>query len=520
MRKNKDITLFLILAIAFIPYNVVAQKNLVKPNWQNLDLDEDGLFGVSTEKAYEKLLSGKKPQPVIVAIIDGGVDIQVDDLKHMIWINQDEVRGNNKDDDHNGYVDDINGWNFLGSRKESFQEDNAEIVRSLREAQRKDPNGSETLKLSNTLLNKKTRITSDFIKLNEQRLSIESILKRIGMSNPTLEELKSFHYFNESELNTLVFIVRKMMQSGDCFSEFKREFDRKYQFYKNQIEYVLNINYNPRKSHVEHIFKGQGNNNVKGPYPVHGTHCAGIIAGERNNGVGIDGIANNIKIMSIRTIPEGDYLDQDLSDAIRYAVDNGARIINMSFNKQTSPDKLGVDNAVRYAMDKGVLIVHAAGNEGKEEEIESSFPNRYYKEGGQALAWIEVGASGQYDNENLLAPFSNYGRATTDVFAPGVKITSTYPNNQYETENGTSMAAPIVSGLAALMLSYYPTLTGLEIKNIIMQSVKKVSHDVTNNSGIKVNFSNTCVSGGIVNVFKALEMASKVNEHLKNLPGR
>ena len=262
---------------------------------------------------------------------------------------------------------------------------------------------------------------------------------------------------------------------------------------------------------------------MKGPDADHGTHVAGIIGANRTNRLGIKGVSDNVLIMAVRAVPNGDERDKDVANSIRYAVDNGARIINMSFGKAHSPHKAVVDSAIRYAMAKDVLLVHAAGNEAKDIDKNKNYPSKYYSDStglnvGAAGAWIEVGASGWKNDEDLVASFSNYGKKTVDVFAPGVKINSTMPGSKYKENDGTSMAAPVVSGLAALIRSYYPSLTALQVKDIIMESVTKVPQKVKVRDEMgkkKVSFSEVCVSGGIVNAYNALKLAEQRQELAK-----
>jgi len=248
--------------------------------------------------------------------------------------------------------------------------------------------------------------------------------------------------------------------------------------------------------------KYYGNNDVFGPFARHGTHVAGIVGAIRNNNLGINGIANDVKIMMVRIVPNGDERDKDVANGIKYAVDNGAKVINMSFGKSYSKDKSAVDEAVKYAMSKDVLLIHAAGNDGKDLDNTGNIfvPNKYYADkNGVADAWITVGASGWKDDMTLIAPFSNYGKTQVDVFAPGMQIYSTTPGSKYETLSGTSMAAPVVTGLAALIREYYPKLTAIQVKNIIMQSVEK-----------RAILKDKCVSGGVVNAYNALKLAASI----------
>jgi len=256
-----------------------------------------------------------------------------------------------------------------------------------------------------------------------------------------------------------------------------------------------------------------GNSDVTGPDASHGTGVAGIVAAERNNGIGVDGIATNTRIMVVRTVPNGDERDKDVANAIRYAVDNGAHIINMSFGKAYSPFKDVVDAAVRYAQERGALMVHAAGNDAKDLATENNFPNRYFTGGDTATLWIEVGASAWGGRANLASPFSNYGAAQVDVFAPGSDVTSTSPGNEYEPASGTSFAAPVVSGIAAMLMAYYPDLTAADVRRIILESAVPLRDEMVVRPGeqeMQVRFGDLSVTGGIVNAYRAVQMAERM----------
>jgi subtilisin family serine protease len=304
-----------------------------------------------------------------------------------------------------------------------------------------------------------------------------------------------------------------MPNYSDFITYKQKTLDKEVAHYKNQVEYQLNTDFDPRTivgdNYADATEKFYGNNDVKGPDATHGTHVGGIVGAIRNNGKGIDGVADNVLIMSVRVVPDGDERDKDVANAIRYAVDNGAKVINMSFGKPYSPNKKIVDDAIQYAMSKDVVLVHAAGNDGLNVDIDPSFyPNGIgLDKNGKATSWIEVGASGAKDDQNLVAPFSNYGKNTVDVFAPGVQIYSTIPGSNYEFFDGTSMASPVVAGLAALLRSYFPNLSAVQVKEIILKSVTKVTHPVRvkGQTGLLSDF---CRTGGVVNAYEALKLAA------------
>lgn len=559
-----------------------AQSKDVKlpANWFNLDLAQDGYFGISTEKAYKELLQGKKPkEKIIVAVIDGGVDIKHEDLKDVLWTNKKEIPGNGIDDDGNGYVDDIHGWNFIGSKKGNLAYDNLELIRIYRTYAPKYKSTIKSTVLDSTekeefaLYN---RATTEFGKKYDEAHKtfgaiavIKKILDSVAQINhktiPSLEDLEKYKPDNEEEEQYLKVIRRASKESGSI-EKFHKEMKDAYKQYDIMLRYNLNPKYDERQALVgddyenakEHLY---GNNDVAGPNADHGTHVSGIIAANRLNNLGILGVADHVEIMGIRVVPEGDERDKDVANGIRYAVDNGARVINMSFGKGFKWNKAVVDEAVKYAEEKGVLLVHAAGNDNQNNDETENYPNKFY-DGPEAIAykrdkkknapkpvpikpsispmqngmgrgvnpvipkiitdtlkfklphaenWIEVGASAYKNDASLKASFSNYGKYTVDVFAPGFMIKSTMPDSKYEELDGTSMAAPVVSGLAALILSYYPDLKPKQVREIIIKSVTKVAQKVkhTNERGesARVNFKELCVSGGIVNAYEALKLA-------------
>ena len=503
-----------------------AQKN----NWQNLDLQKDSVFGISTEKAYTELLKGKKSKPVLVGVLDGGVDINHEDLKRIIWTNKKEKAGNGKDDDKNGYIDDVHGWNFLGSAKGSVAHEALELTRILRRDKAKFENvtAATVTPADSAAFSQYLRAKIDYEKqADEAKNAVENIsglknvldamVKKMGKENPTLADFQSFKA--ETGLDDrLKGIMVSQLQNSTYEAFYTSQITKGLEHYQDQLSYNLNMDYDPRPELVGDNYADSkqtkyGNNDVKGPDASHGTHVSGIIGADRTNTLGIKGVADNVMIMGVRAVPDGDERDKDVANSIRYAVANGAKVINMSFGKGYSWDKKAVDEAVKYAVSKDVLLVQAAGNDNKNLDIEKSFPDRRYEGGGVASSYIVVGASGSVDDKSLKASFSNYGKTTVDVFAPGVQIYSTVPESKYEAYDGTSMASPVVAGLASLIRSYYPSLTAVQVKDIILKSVVKVNHNVDVEMGEgaapkSVPFSDLCITGGIVNAYEALKLAS------------
>ncbi|SMO39428.1 S8 family peptidase [Solitalea koreensis] len=534
MLKHIRSTLFLSLlattAFAQIPAKAPA-------NWFNLDFKTDSVRGVSTEKTYQTLLKGKKSKPVIVAVIDGGVDINHEDLNSVLWTNPKEIAGNGKDDDKNGYIDDIHGWNFIGGKDgRNINFEATELTRLFAPLADKYANADSSkvtdkkeyaryLELKaeyDKEYNKYKKQYDDYNPVVEQLTQINNLLKQnLKMEKVDINSLSSLKSGNPQLDELAINLVNGMNQAGvtdmdGLISNVSEDVNH----LKEIMDYGLNLNYNPRDivgdNYADQHERYYGNNDVKGPDASHGTHVAGIIAANRTNNIGMSGIANNVKIMSVRTVPNGDERDKDVANAIRYAVDNGAKVINMSFGKSFSYDKSVVDEAVKYAESKDVLLVHAAGNDASNNDTKANFPNSYFADGSQAKNWIEVGALSWKKGEDAIATFSNYGKKNVDVFAPGVDIYSTIPESQYKNNSGTSMASPVVAGIAAVLRSYFPNYTAAQIKDIILRSAVRVEDkvkmpvdggDSANNDIKLVNFSDLCNTGAVVNLYEAVKLA-------------
>jgi cell wall-associated protease len=520
-----------LLMVAF-PWVVLAQSEKKAPqNWFHLDLAKDGYFGVSTQQAYD-LLKGKKPQPVIVAVIDGGVDIHHEDLKDVLWINALDSAKSGIDADQNGYINDAYGWNFLGNPNgENVKYDNLELTRLLRnldplymsvlpstpmtETERRE--FAQYQKMVTDYTNRLQRAKMGLMNYQMIAKVTQTLLDNMQKDSLTVQDLDQYTPANDLEKAGVRFLKGELKERS--FSEIQTELKDALEYFTTQVEYNLNKDYNPRTI-VGDLYddlanRFYGNNDVVGPNADHGTHVAGIIAAKRNNGIGIDGIADAAKIMTLRAVPDGDEHDKDVANAIRYAADNGAKVINMSFGKGYVYNKKYVDEAVRYAIQKDVLLIHAAGNDGENIDNTPNFPNKRFIDSlginqGEAEAWITVGASQPFNNNELVADFSNYGRRTVDVFAPGVEIYSTMPGSTYKNQQGTSMAAPVVSGIAALIRSYFPQLSALEVKEIILESVVPVEQKVKiREKGItkRLPLSELSTTGGVVNAHKAVALA-------------
>jgi len=500
-------------------------------NWHNADLKKDKKNGVSTDKAYTELLKGKTSTPIIVAVIDGGVDIYHEDLKDVIWTNPKEIDGNGIDDDHNGYVDDMHGWSFLGiGNKGSLVFENLEITREYKRLsakfgtkQRKDILSVDTADYSMFMYIKpiytkeKSEAEEMFtiyqkIKENWDESEME-VKKYLHKDTITISDLESINApANSNEKYAADYLLKLMKQKID-----KSAIESGYSYFEQKYKYEYNLDLNARKAVGDNPLDFSdikyGNNDVKGNRPFHGTFVSGIIAAKRDNGIGMNGVADNVKIMALIVVPDGDERDKDVALAIRYASDNGAKIINMSFGKEFSPNKKEVLEAMEYAADHNVLMVHAAGNESMSNDSTLHYPSAYMNKSSRAIAsFIEVGASTIHKNKKLTADFSNYGNSTVDIFAPGEDIYATNPESTYEIASGTSFSCPVTAGVAALIWSYYPTLTAKQVKNLIIESGvsfadKKVLLPTAGGKAPKIEFGKLSISGKIVNAYNALKLA-------------
>ena len=540
---NRLLKRTLLLAISgLISYGLYAQKEEVPRGWHLMDKQDSGYYGISVDKAYAFLKAKRlKSKTVIVAIIDSGVDTTHEDLRSILWHNPKEIPGNGIDDDKNGYVDDVYGWNFLGGRDgKNVEEDSYEAARVYHKLKNKWE-GKDPATLSLTKAEKdeyemwkrsEKEIVGDtktngleliFLKrAYTGALKSDSILRKaMDKEKYTGKDLDTFSS-TETDVKKAKSLLMPLFQGNDAMETSNQEFLEGFGDYVSGEEKKAEAGTTPPRDYRGEIVKDNyddfndrfyGNNDVmtSAKSALHGTHVSGIIGAIRNNGVGMNGVADNVKIMMIRAVPDGDEHDKDIALAIRYAVDNGAKVINMSFGKSFSPEKQWIDEAVKYADSKGVLLVHAAGNDAKDVDTTFNFPTPVFQaDGKRAPNWITVGASGDPKAGGLTASFSNYGKKEVDVFAPGVKIYSTVPGgNQYQNLQGTSMASPVVTGLAALILEYYPNLSAEQVKMVIEKSAQKPAEKVKNpETGELVNLSDISKSGGLINAYEAIKLAA------------
>ncbi|WP_372746094.1 S8 family peptidase [Lutibacter sp.] len=492
-------------------------------HWAHADLATDTIPGMSLDKAY-KFLEGKKGTTVIVGVIDSGIDIEHEDLKDVLWTNTKEIPGNGIDDDKNGYIDDIYGWNFLGGNGVAAPEQleitrllaplyarfNGKSADEINDDEKADfEKYEEYLKGYNASGSRFFQQMDRLTQIDEHFTAVKTFL---GKDEFTIEDLQAAQT-DDQELQAKIGDIASLLGRG--FGE--KEFYEYYETQKKNKNYDFDfdgraiVGDNPED--ITDVVYGNGNVIGSKDEESHGTHVAGIILATRDNGIGMQGVATNAKLMSVRAVPDGDERDKDVALAIRYAVDNGAKVINMSFGKNYSPNKEWVFDAFKYAEKHDVLLVHAAGNDNKDIDVKPNWPN---DSEDKMVEYVDnvltVGAMSVNYDQNLPANFSNYGKLNVDVFAPGVQIYSTIPNNEYAKYNGTSMASPEVAGVATLVRSYYPQLSASQVKHIIMNSGTKIDMEVLvpGENGKKAYFSALSVSGNVANAYNALVLADKM----------
>lgn len=518
---------------------VLAQRNLsvIPNNWQLLDYQTDHVYGISANKAYTDLLKGKPSEKVIVAVIDGGIDTVQQDLKNVLWRNPKETPNDGKDNDGDGYIDDYFGWNFLGGKSDtsnvtddSYVEQRIyfkykplfENVNNINQVKKKDREKYKQWIMAWDILAAKspqTKRARNLAILIKSFPWLQEFRERIKRDTFYLADVKAYQPrdFRDTMLKNNLISCLDQVPAGTSNVSMTAAFQKIVDSLRAEARKIpVTDRLNNRAAIVKDDYddirdRFYGNSNISVPATLmHGTHVAGIIAAERNNNVGIDGVADHVAVMALRAVPEGDEHDKDIALAVRFAVDHGAKVINMSFGKSMSPNRKWVEDAFKYAQKHDVLLIRAAGNSGEDVGISPTYPTQFYgKDNKKSFSnMITVGASGP-DEKGLVAHFSNYGATSVDVFAPGTDIYSTLPGEaNYGKLSGTSMAAPVVAGIAAVLRSYFPTLTAAQVKLIIMQSVQKIDFMVMKPGTIeKTSFNKLCLSGGIANLYNAVKLA-------------
>ncbi|MFO7701369.1 MAG: S8 family serine peptidase [Psychroflexus maritimus] len=504
-------------------------------HWSSADLLTDTIPGMSVDRAYQEIIRDQKGNKVIVAVVDSGIDNEHEDLASVMWVNPKETE-NGQDDDGNGYIDDINGWNFLGD----IVEENMEYTRIFRDYNQqfdgveRDDVAEEDLKWFDLYTKAKEELKKEKGKANAQKMGYENMIANIkqgrasianamGVEKFTKDELKVFSTDSSELRDQKNFLLNFMNNVDEDLDNVIDQIGDAVEYFGGRVDSHFNVDLNARAEKLgddENDFSViiYGNNQVSGPDPKkedakHGTHVAGIIAADRYNNKGLRGVAHNVEIMSVRAVPDGDEYDKDIANALRYAVDNGAKVINTSFGKYFSPYPEVVEDAIRYADENDVLIVNAAGNDALNLDDARVYPNDQTPENSEEIVtnFLNVGSITPNYGEKMVSSFSNYGKKSVDVFAPGSQIYSSTPLDEYEFLQGTSMAAPAVAGIAALIRSYYPKLSAAQVKEIIMESGLDYNGSVIvgGDTSDKRPFKELSVSGKIANLYNALILAKE-----------
>lgn len=520
----------------------ITDKKIDYGNWYIKDPVNDKLEGVSSERAISEF-SLKNEREIIVAVIDSGVDTNHVDLQGKIWVNPKESgtdangadKATNKvDDDGNGLVDDVHGWNYLGGPNgDNVGAETLEVTRELVRFEKRTAAG-EVLTAAEKAYYEKAQKAYDTMKkeADETLTQLAPDEQKVKDAKAVLKAKLNLEDYSEAALNAITSTEKEVVDAKTALLEITKKyrsvarFDRVAATAHSTVDYYLNKTFNPRTivgddpddfSQVNY-----GNNDVKGPDASHGTHVAGIIAAVRGNGIGVDGVAENVKIMALRVVPNGDERDKDIALAVRYAADNGAHIINMSFGKSFSPSKAHVDDAFVYASNKGVLIFHSAGNDSSNNDEVAGFPNRTILDAvvkghpEKVTTWLEIGASAKDKGMNMVAAFSDYGKVDVDIFSPGVELNSTVPDNKYAVFSGTSMAGPAAAGTAALLMSNFSDMTALQAKAILLNQARlypglMVKKPGTAKLDLPVPFVDLSATGGVIDALASIRLAKDLS---------
>jgi len=520
-----------------IPLKVTPLTDAQLKTWPEADLITDTIPGMSITKAYNEIIKNNTGKTVIIGVIDSGVDINQEDLKSVIWTNKGEIPNNGKDDDNNGYIDDVHGWNFLGDAVK----ENTEFTRIYKELKPKyDGKSASAISTADReefamYQAAKAEYDKEYSKALQTKDQYTNIKQQLVTAHAAVSSKLGKEDYTKAELSAMPATTPEMQQYKAMLTQIQnnvdenipsaiKQLDEAIDYYAGRLDTHFNLNLDGRAivgDNPDDITDTKyGNNEVDGPTSdkddiKHGTHVAGIIAANRTNNKGLKGVANNAQIMVLRAVPDGDEYDKDIALAIRYAVDNGAKVINTSFGKYFSTHPEWVTDAIKYAAAKDVLIVNAAGNESLDLDTNRVYPNDQYPEAPTEVAdnFLTVGALNYKYGSDLIAGFSNYGKSNVDVFAPGVKIWSTTPKNTYEYLQGTSMASPEVAGVAAIIRSFYPKLSASQVKHIIMDSgVSTTATVLVGEEQKSKKFTEISTSGKMANLYNALILADKVNK--------
>jgi len=514
----------------------VALTEEEKQRWGHADIATDTIPGMSVLQAYE-FLKGKESTEVIVAVNDSGIDLDHEDLKDILWVNPKEIVGNGIDDDKNGYIDDVHGWNFLGD----IYDENLEITRIIKLKSEKFDGKTESdidakdkaeydeyMELKEIFDKKLGEAASEKEKyafyLNMFQTSHNAMVANTSKEDYVFSDVEAI-VTEDAMLLKQRELAMNVLKGGTSIPAEMKQIKRGVEHYTSSVDSHYNLDFNPRKdllgddeNDMSTKYYGDGNPKNHQDDEIHGTHVAGIILATNDNNKGVDGVAKNVKLMSVRCVPNGDEYDKDVALAFRYAADNGAKVINTSFGKGYSMHADWVHEAIKYAEKHDVLIVNAAGNDADNIDEVASYPNDapdMKEEISDNM--ITIGAMGSSYDEHMLATFSNYGQINVDVFAPGVEVYATVPNNEYQYLSGTSMASPSTAGVAAMIRSYYPELSASQVKHILMNSGTVINFKVIKpgTEDELVELSDLCVSGRIVNAYNAVKMAEEMTAKKK-----
>lgn len=528
-----------IYTLLFLPFVVLAQNkhDLTEEElktWWHKDLEQDKIPGISLEKAYLQLLNDKEGEPVIVAVLDTKLDIHHEDLKEQIWVNEDEVPDNGIDDDQNGYIDDVNGWNFMGSKTGedvvTQKLEPARIVVAYRNYFGDD--------FSDTLSIEKKKAFKEYSRaikiVDKEVVRLDKFIKTVDSLNAIYYKARdTITYFTSNENYTL--------DTVDSLRTTYPEMEKYFNILSLALEYGLtdqdlidqknyltgqkkgfDVNFNGRKILEDDpndlTDVNYGNNKVKNNKLAfqHATPVAGLLAAQRNNNLGLNGISDYIKIMPVVMVAEGDEHDKEVALGIKYAVENGAQIINMSWGKYQSLHLDWVRDAFKYAAENNVLLVAAAGNAEKNIDLEPKYPNDEIDGAEFVDNYILAGGLTHRYDSTMVSSFSNYGKKAVDIFAPASDIYTLAVNNEYDSDSGTSFASPLVSGTAAILKSYFPNLTAVQLKEIILKSGTEIDLMVKRpgdeENAPLIPFSSLSKTGRILNVYNALRMAEEVSK--------
>ena len=483
--------------------------------WAHLDPFQDTVPGMSIDRAYAELIKKRKGQPTLVAIIDSGIDLAHEDLKEVLWKNPKEIAGDGIDNDQNGYVDDMHGYNFLGESSE----EQLEFVRILAKNLGDPILQKKASELYETELAAAKASVPQFEQI-EKFISAahQTLQKKLGKESYTLKDLESYVPEGEEE-ERAIWMVNQVLVMGQDIPSALADLREGIAYYQSRLDYNLNLEFDGRKPVGDNPYDiqdktyGNGNPSNRKDSESHGTHVAGILAANRGTKKGVKGVAQGVQVMALRAVPDGDEYDKDIALAIRYAVDQGAKVINASFGKKLSPNASWVQEALQYAAAKDVLFVHAAGNDGVnlDDPENSNYPNDQYSQMPSPMNdnYLTVGALTPNYGPEMIASFSNYGKRSVDIFAPGDEIYSTLPFDSYGVEGGTSMAAPAVAGMAAVIRSLYPQLSAVQVKRVILDSGLSIPLQVRVGDQ-ELALEDLCTSGKIANLYTALLLADQL----------